>query len=98
MNFGWIGIPLVMFVIGIVLSYYQQLFLSVNSGAFLFGIGIALVPQVLAIEGQLAQYLSGMVQEIIFCAVLFSPILRRHCRCSRPIPESLGDFRAPLHA
>lgn len=95
MNFGWLGIPLVMFLIGVVISNYQQLFLSRNSGVLLFGIGIALVPQILMIEGQLAQYLSGVIQSIVFCVVVFSPILRRRCSC--PITVSRRDLRALLH-
>jgi hypothetical protein len=98
MNFGWIGILLIMFLIGVVLSVYQRLFLSRTSGVFLFGIGVALVPQILTIEAQLAQYLAGVLQQIVFCVVVFSPLLRRR----RPFPQRLlrnrCDFPSPLLA
>lgn len=98
MNFGWIGIPFVMFLIGVVLNIYQRIFLSRTSGVFLFGIGAALVPQILAIEGQLAQYLSGMIQQIVFCVVVFSPLLRRRRALPQRLARNRSDFPSPLHA
>jgi hypothetical protein len=98
MNFGWIGVPFVTFVIGIILGLYQRLFLSKTSGGFLFGIGIALIPQILAIEGQLAQYLAGMIQQILFCVLIFSPLLRRKRPISSRDVEDGYGYRAPLHA
>jgi O-antigen polysaccharide polymerase Wzy len=77
MNFGWIGVPVVMFGIGAVLGAYERIFLSENSSALLFGVGIALIPQMLVIEAQLGQYLAGIVQQMLLCAVVFAPILSR---------------------
>lgn len=75
-NFGWIGVVVLMFLLGIVLEFYQRTFLAPDSGIFLTALGIVLIPQFLGIELQLAQYLGGVVQQILLTVVVMLPIIR----------------------
>jgi hypothetical protein len=75
-NFGWFGTALVMFLVGALLDFWNTTFLSDSSKPLAFGIGIALAPQLLNIEFQMAQYLSGMIQNIVVTLILFVPIIQ----------------------
>jgi Ca2+/Na+ antiporter len=75
-NFGWPGVVLMMFLIGIFLDFFQQTFLSGSSGFLLNGLGFVLIPFLLSIDSQLAFYLGGMAQRIFFVLLIFLPIIR----------------------
>src|SRR4029079_12788179 len=76
MNFGWVGVIGIMFLAGIFFDCYQKIFLSKTSGALMTGIGVILLPQFLAVESQMAQYVGGILQQIVVTLVVMLPIIR----------------------
>jgi hypothetical protein len=92
-NFGWLGVVVVMIGIGAVLQIYERAFFVDQSNALILCIGIALIPQLLAIEGQLGQYLGGLVQQAGLTFLAFLPITLRRARAVSP---SRRFERAPL--
>ena len=70
-NFGWPGVILIMYLIGIFFDFFQKNFLAQNCGLLLGGIGVSLLPQFLGIEAQLAQYLGGVTQQILITLLIF---------------------------
>ena len=75
-NFGWLGALLIMFLIGLFFDYFQYTFHSETSGVLLESIGVVLIPSLLLVESQLAQYLGGIIQQIILITFVFLPIIR----------------------
>jgi hypothetical protein len=75
-NFGWFGPFLVMFPLGIFLGSVQRIFLGDTSGLLLNSLGVALLPGFLGIEGQLAQYLGGLTQQIAIALLVLAPVLK----------------------
>jgi hypothetical protein len=73
-NFGWLGIG-VMFLLGILFDFVQKAFLSRHSGEMLGTIGIVLIPYLVIIEAQMAQYLGGLIQKIFVLLIVLAPIL-----------------------
>lgn len=76
MNFGWFGAMGIMFLLGIFFDFYQRVLLSKESGVLLTALGIVLLPQFMSIESQMAQYLGGIIQQIIFTLVIMIPALQ----------------------
>ena len=74
-NFGWLGIPIVMFAIGVFLDLIDRVLLSRASGVYFNALGLALVPQLIAIESQLGQYIAGIAQMIVLTTVVLLPVL-----------------------
>jgi hypothetical protein len=74
-NFSWPGAVGIMFLLGIFFDFYQTTFLSAKSGPLLKAMGIVLLPTFLAIEAQLAQYLGGIIQQVLFTLFVFLPAL-----------------------
>jgi hypothetical protein len=58
-NFRGFGPPLAMFCLGILLGLFDKIFLRPGSGLLLNSVGVALLPQLLPVEAQLAQYIAG---------------------------------------
>ena len=52
------------------------MFFSNTSGLLMTSIGIALLPQMMSIESQMAAYLGGVVQQVGFTMLLFIPVVR----------------------
>lgn len=75
-NFSWPGVIAIMFLLGIFFDFYQTTFLSASSGPWLKAIGIVLLPPFLAIESQLAQYLGGIIQEVVILLLVMIPALK----------------------
>ncbi len=75
MSFGWPGALGIMFLLGIFFDFFQSMFLSRASGQVLIALGIVLLPQFLSIDSQLAQYLGGIVQQIIFTLIVMLPAM-----------------------
>lgn len=95
MNFGWAGVIGVMFLAGIFFDFYQSAFLSKTSGALMTGIGVILLPQFLAVESQMAQYVGGILQQVLLTLVVMFPIIsvqglrtRKLIQSSTPLPPS----------
>jgi len=77
-NFGWFGPPLVMFCIGIFLGLFDKVFLRPGSGLLLNSIGVVLLPQLLQVEAQLAEYVAGVGQQIIVALIAMAPLIDLH--------------------
>jgi hypothetical protein len=76
MNFGWPGVVLIMFLVGVFLNLYRRLFFTKSAGLILSSLGIVLLPQMLGIESQMAQYVSGIVQQVVFSLLIMLPAIR----------------------
>ncbi len=75
-NFSWPGALGIMFLLGIFFDFYQITFLSKTSGPLLQAIGMVLLPTFLAVELQLAQYLGGILQEVVIILMVMLPAIR----------------------
>jgi hypothetical protein len=75
MNFGWFGPMFVMLIIGLLLNFIRRYFLDAEQGEFLRCLGIALLPNLMIVESQAAQYLGGIIQAILLTIVIFMPAL-----------------------
>ena len=73
-NFGWYGPPVVMFGLGILLGLFDKVFLRSSSGLLLNSVGVSLLPGLLPVDSQLAQYLAGIGQQIAIALILFAPM------------------------
>jgi len=76
MNFSWFGVVFIMFLVGLLLDLYRRLFFSKSAGLILSSLGIVLLPQMLGIESQMATYLGGIVQQIVFSLLVMFPAIR----------------------
>jgi len=77
-NFGWFGPPLVLFCLGILLGLFDKIFLRPSSGLLLNSIGVVLLPQLLQVEAQLAQYTAGFGQQIAVALITMAPMFDLH--------------------
>ena len=77
-NFGWFGPPVVMFCLGILLGLFDKIFLRPGSGLLLNSIGVALLPQLLLVEAQLAQYIAGVGQQVAVALITLAPMFDLH--------------------
>jgi hypothetical protein len=71
--FGWVGVFLVMLALGVFLEVFRALFLGQNVGLLARSIGFSLLPQMLTVEAQLAQYIGGLVQQIVVALLILAP-------------------------
>jgi len=76
MNFGWAGVVSIMFLAGVLFDFYQRTFLSKTSGALMTGIGVILLPQFLGVESQMAQYVGGILQQVVVTLLVMLPLIR----------------------
>ena len=77
-NFGWFGPPVVMFCLGILLALFDKIFLRPSSGLLLNGIGMSLLPGLLPVDAQLAQYIAGVGQQIAVALITLAPMFDLH--------------------
>jgi hypothetical protein len=77
-NFGWFGPPVVMFGLGILLGLFDKIFLRPRSGLLLNSVGVALLPQLVPVEAQLAQYIAGFGQQVAVALIALAPMFNRH--------------------
>lgn len=75
MNFGWFGPLLVILPLGFFLGSFERIFLHSDSGVLFSCLGAVLVPQLLAIEAQMAQYVAGLAQQIALVLLVLIPTL-----------------------
>ncbi len=85
-NFGWFGPPFVMLLIGLLLNVIRIYFLGSQQGDFLRCVGIALLPNLMVVESQAAQYLSGIVQAVGLTVLIFLPALHLAHRFGKTNP------------
>ncbi len=83
-NFSWPGAIGIMFLLGIFFDFYQTTFLSIKSGPLLQAVGVVLLPTFLAIESQLAQYLGGIIQEVVVILIVMLPAITMTRSFRRP--------------
>ncbi len=74
-NFGWPGVIGIMFLLGIFLDIYARFFFNKASGILVSSLGVVLLPQMLGIESQMAQYLGGIVQQAVFALLVLLPAI-----------------------
>ncbi|HVS82077.1 MAG TPA: hypothetical protein VHE60_10125 [Pyrinomonadaceae bacterium] len=83
-NFSWPGAVGIMFLLGIFFDFYQTTFLSIKSGPLLQAVGVVLLPTFLSIESQLAQYLGGIIQEVVVILIVMLPAIKMTRSFRRP--------------
>jgi hypothetical protein len=74
-SFGWLGPPLIMVSLGVFLALFQRFFLRADGGVVFSTLGAVLLPQLLAVESQLAVYLAGLAQQIAVALLILLPVL-----------------------
>jgi hypothetical protein len=84
---------MIMFLVGMLLDWLRYSFLNINSGILMNAIGVAILPNFLAIESQMAQYVSGLVQAIVLTMVVLVPVMKRERR--QAIVPALSSMPAP---
>lgn len=75
-NFGWLGPVLIMLPLGIFLGSFQRFFLRAESGLLFSSVGAVLVPTLLSVESQMAQYVAGLAQQIFVVLLVLLPTLK----------------------
>jgi len=89
-NFGWLGAFGVMFLLGVFFDFFQTLCFSKTSGVLWMALGMVLLPQLLAIESQMAQYLGGMLQQVVFTLLVMLPAFQFRTNQGKAIRFRLG--------
>ena len=84
-NFGWLGPVLVIFPLGIFLGTFERIFLHADSGVVFSCLGAVLIPQLLAIESQMAQYVAGLAQQIALILLVLIPTLEARSRAGNSL-------------
>ena len=79
-NFGWLGPVFIMLPLGIFLGSFQRFFLHANSGMLFSSVGAVLVPQLLTVEAQMAEYVAGLAQQIFVVLLVLIPTLKSRGR------------------
>lgn len=75
-SFGWLGPFIVILPLGFLLGLFETAFLSRDCGLLLKCIGIGMIPTLVAVESQMAQYLGGFVQTIALTILILLPAAR----------------------
>ncbi len=75
-NFGWWGVIVATYSVGLVLGVFQRTFLAADSSTLFRCIGLASIPGLLVLESQLAQYLSGFIQQAALTFLILLPIIK----------------------
>jgi len=79
-NFGWLGPVLIMLPLGVFLGSFQRIFLHADSGLLFSSVGAVLVPQLLTVEAQMAEYVAGLAQQIFVVLLVLIPTLKSRTR------------------
>jgi hypothetical protein len=79
-NFGWLGPVLIMFPLGIFLGSLQRMFLHAGAGLLFSSVGAVLVPQLLTVEAQMAEYVAGLAQQVFVVLLVLIPVLKSRGR------------------
>ena len=77
-NFGWFGPPVVMFCIGVLLGLFDKILLRPRSGLLLNSIGVSLLPGLMPVDPQLAQYFAGVGQQVAVALIALAPMFDLH--------------------
>ena len=79
-NFGWFGPVLIIFPLGIFLGSFERIFLHADSGLLFSSVGAVLIPHLLTVEAQMAQYVAGLAQQIFLVLLVLVPTLESRAR------------------
>jgi hypothetical protein len=90
MNFSWLGVVGIMFLLGIFFDFYQRLFFSHTSGLLMAAIGLTLLIQFLSIESQMAQYVGGILQQVFLMLLVMIPVMQFRRTTRRTSFSSVG--------
>ena len=87
-NFGWVGVVGIMFLMGAFFDFYEKTFLAAKAGVLMTGIGLILLPGFLSVESQMAQYLGGLAQQVVVTILVMLPVvrIRRPAQLTRLVP------------
>lgn len=77
MNFGWLGVLLSMAFVGMIFGVIRGALLRPSAGTTYTTLGIVVLAQFIPIEGEMAQYVGGVLQQILVAVVLLLPVMRR---------------------
>jgi hypothetical protein len=77
-NFGWFGPPVLLFCLGILLGLFDKIFLRPSSGLLLNSVGVSLLPGLLPVDAQLAQYIAGVGQQVSVALIMLAPMFDLH--------------------
>jgi O-antigen polysaccharide polymerase Wzy len=75
-NFGWLGPVLIMFPLGMFLGSLQRIFLHADAGLLFSSIGAVLIPQLLSVESQMAEYVAGLAQQVFVVLLILIPVFK----------------------
>lgn len=75
-NFGWWGVVGISYIVGVILGIFQRTLLHAESGMLFGSLGVALIPGLLGLESQMAQYFSGVVQQTGLTFLILLPIIK----------------------
>jgi hypothetical protein len=74
-NFGWLGPLLVILPLGIFLGTFERILLHADSGLLFSSLGAVLIPHLLGVEAQMAEYVAGLMQQIALVLLVLIPTL-----------------------
>ena len=101
-NFGWFGPLLIMFPLGVLLGSFERIFLHADSGLLFSSLGAVLIPQLLTVEAQMAEYVAGLAQQIFLVLLVLVPTLeslarKKEFRRPTTVPLSLNPGMLTSH-
>jgi len=96
-NFGWLGPFLVMPCLGLLLGFFTKVFLRASSGLLLGSVGVALLPGLLSVESQMAVYIAGLAQQVLFAFLVLAPVITVTRRDVHVSETDLSRARAMSH-
>jgi hypothetical protein len=94
-NFGWFGPMIIMFPLGVFLGCFQRVFLRADAGLFFSSLGVVLVPHLIGIESQMAEYVAGLAQQMFIVLLVLLPILKARARANVVPDVMFGLYRNP---
>jgi len=68
----------VMFCIGVLLGLFDKILLRPRSGLLLNSIGVSLLPGLMPVDPQLAQYFAGVAQQVAVALIALAPMFDLH--------------------
>lgn len=75
-NFGWPGVVIVMFLLGILFDFLQETFLTRTAGLLFNAIGISILLRLIVIESQMSVYVGGLVESVLLVIIVLWPVSR----------------------
>jgi hypothetical protein len=86
---------IIMFPLGVFLGCFQRVFLRADSGLFFSSLGAVLVPHLIGIESQMAEYVAGLAQQMFIVLLVLLPILKARARANAVPDAMVWSYRNP---